>query len=554
MLRLIIFLVSVALLAAGLSWLADRPGSIEIEWQGLLLKMTVFHAAVLLVTLIAVSVLMWSAVAHLWQSPALVGRFLSRRRQKRGLDALSSGMIAVGAGDRALAVRYAVQARRSLPNEPLTHLLRAQAAQMSGDRATARRIFEAMLASPDTEQIGLRGLFLEAQREGEGLAAEQFAARALRLNPRLAWPVEALLDLQGRRSDWAGALETVNVARRYSHMPKPAADRRRAVLLAAIAQDCEDADTERALTLALEGHALAPDLVPAAAVAARLLAARGNTPRAAKVVERTWMKAPHPDLATAYAFARLGDSPRDRLDRIHRLAALVPGNAEGSIAVAIAAVEARAFDEARRALEPLLGDRLTRRVCLLMARIEAEEHDDKGRSREWLARAVSAGRDPAWSADGVTTDRWLPVSPVTGALDVFQWRVPFEERDGAEAERISRRIDQMAVIDAPGESLPADAPAAVPAKAGPPALAMKTRSRSIDPTAGTDEPGGRSILDGRTDTPGLEQGVARTPPPAAELAPARIQSRRMLDTRAPDDPGPDDPDNVGALDPVRAAS
>ena len=76
-------------------------------------------------------------------------------------------MIALGAGDRAAAMRAAIQARKSLPNEPLTHLLRAQAAQLAGDRTTARRIFEAMLASPDTEQLGLRGLFLEAQREDE---------------------------------------------------------------------------------------------------------------------------------------------------------------------------------------------------------------------------------------------------------------------------------------------------------------------------------------------------------------------------------------------------
>ena len=123
-------------------------------------------------------------------------------------------MIAIGAGDRALATRYAIQARKALPNEPLTHLLRAQAAQLSGDRATARRIFEAMLAAPDTEQLGLRGLFLEAEREGETEAARQFAERALRLNPKLGWSADALFDLQCKQTDWAGALETLAVAKR----------------------------------------------------------------------------------------------------------------------------------------------------------------------------------------------------------------------------------------------------------------------------------------------------------------------------------------------------
>src|SRR5690606_3066035 len=118
------------------------------------------------------------------------------------------------AGDRTLATRYAVQARKSLPNEPLTQLLRAQAAQLTGDRATSRRIFEAMLGQPDTEQLGLRGLFLEAKREGEEEAAQQFAERALRLNPRLGWPVEALFDLQCREGRWDEALDTLSVAKK----------------------------------------------------------------------------------------------------------------------------------------------------------------------------------------------------------------------------------------------------------------------------------------------------------------------------------------------------
>ena len=425
MLRLIGFLVAVALVAAGLAWLADRPGELTVDWQGYVIETSVFRAIVLLFALLVAALLLWSLMRNAWQSPAAVGTVLAKRRQRLGLDALSSGMIALGAGDRAAAMRSAIQARKSLPNEPLTHLLRAQAAQLAGDRTTARRIFEAMLASPDTEQLGLRGLFLEAQREGETEAARHFAERAVAQNPKLAWAVDALFELQCSQSDWSGALETVTIARKNGHIERPKADRRRAVLLTAQAQAAEETDPERALTLALEAHALAPDLVPAAAIAGRLLASRGNTPRAAKVLQRTWSRSPHPDLAIAYAYARIGDSPRDRLDRIKQLAALSPNSLEGPIAVANAAIEARQYEEARTALEPLLQGRLTQRVATLMARIESEQ-GDKGRVREWLARAVHAPRDPAWTADGITADHWAPISPVTHALDAFQWRVPVE--------------------------------------------------------------------------------------------------------------------------------
>ncbi|MEW5962669.1 MAG: heme biosynthesis HemY N-terminal domain-containing protein [Pseudomonadota bacterium] len=483
MLRLIAFLLAIAALATGLSWLADRPGLIVVNWQGYEAEVTVFHAVVALAILTGLAVFLWSLTRQIWLSPAALGGYFNKRRHKRGLEALSSGIIAIGAGDRSSATRYAIQARKSLPHEPLTHLLRAQAAQLSGDRATARRIYEGMLAAPDTEVLGLRGLFLEAQHEGEREAARQFAERAMRLNPALGWPAEALFDIQCRDGDWAGALETLAVARKHGHVEKASAERRRAVLLTAQAQRAEDGDPERALGLALEAHGLASDLVPAAAIAGRILAARGNTPKAAKVLQRTWLRAPHPDLATAYAYARIGDSPRDRLDRVRQLAALAPNVIESPIAVAKVAIEAREYDVARSALEPLLDGRMTQRVATLMARIEGEA-GDKGRVREWLARAVSAPRDPAWTADGVVADQWAPISPVTGALDAFQWRVPVEGGETREGDLLADKLEELIALGAPVKDVTPQATAVAaetrPAKVAPAATPARVAPRTED--------------------------------------------------------------------------
>ena len=53
MLRLIAFLIAIALIAAGLAWLADRPGELAIQWQGYQIETSVFRAIVLLVALVA---------------------------------------------------------------------------------------------------------------------------------------------------------------------------------------------------------------------------------------------------------------------------------------------------------------------------------------------------------------------------------------------------------------------------------------------------------------------------------------------------------------------
>jgi HemY protein len=588
MIRLVIFLLGILALAIGVDWLAARPGTVVVEWQGYVAETSVLRALAILALLVGAGLVMWSTLRWMWASPALLGRLLHRRREKRGLEALSSGIIAIGAGDRALAVRYAGQARKALPNEPLTHLLRAQAAHLTGDRATARRIFEAMLASPDTELLGLRGLFMEAQRENDPEACRQFAERALRLNPRLEWPVEALFDLQCRTEDWQGALDTLAIARRNRLIEKTVGDRRRAVLLTAQAQAAEDADADRALGLALEAHRLAPDLVPAAAIAGRVLASKGNTPRAARVLLKTWRIAPHPDLAAAYAYARPGDSPRDRLNRVRHLARLTPQDNEGPIALAITAIEAREWEEARRALEPLLADRLTQRICTLMARIEGEQHGHGGKVREWLARAVNAPRDPAWTADGVVAEHWAPISPVTRALDAFRWRVPVEAIDEPAGVLRADKVEALVGLGAgtepaiehdkgppavvhpapqaieaadrqpppparPRPVLPAAAPAA--ARTGESAAALPRTLEALPATS----PRGEA----RPAEPPTEWTETRTertrPSPEAPQPPravdaGRARARKPAETkifvppRAPDDPGPEEGEADGGLE------
>ena len=166
-----------------------------------------------------------------------------------------------------------------------------------------------------------------------------------------------------------------------------------------------------------------PTLVPAAATAGRMLAEGGELRKASRIVAKAWRANPHPDLAQTYADLRFGDAARDRLARVEALIKKTPGHIEGALAVARAALDAREFKKARAALAPYLTA-MTRRIALMMAELERAEHNDEGRAREWLARALNAAPDPQWTADGHVSDRWQPVSPITGRLDAFEWRVP----------------------------------------------------------------------------------------------------------------------------------
>jgi HemY protein len=96
---------------------------------------------------------------------------------------------------------------------------------------------------------------------------------------------------------------------------------------------------------------------------------------------------------------------------------------------------------------------MTQRVCTLMARIEGEQHGSAGGVREWLARAVNAPRDPAWTADGVVAENWAPISPVTGKLDAFRWRVPVEAVDQPHGTLLSSKIEALVGLGAQRDAL-----------------------------------------------------------------------------------------------------
>jgi HemY protein len=360
-----------------------------------------------------------------------------------------------------------------------------------------------MLDRPETELLGLRGLFLEARRSSDHEAARALAEQAVKRDPKLGWGVNALFDLQARAGDFEGALDTLAIARSNGHVEAEMALRRRAVLLTAEAREVEADNSDKALSLATEALRLAPSLVPAAEIAGRILASKGESRLASRVIARTWKLSPHPDLAVVYAFAKPGEAPRERVKRVKYLVSLTPDDVEGPIAVANAAIEAHEWDEAREALAPYLDGRPPARICTLMARIEAGEQGDKGREREWLARAVRAPRDRAWIADGYVSDRWLPVSPVTGAVDGFEWKAP--------VDAIGRGDDTL-LIDEPIVPEPA------------PSLALPRASEVVEVRPATE-----------TDT----QASPKAPPAAAlhSSAEPRPKPAIFVPERPPDDPG-----------------
>jgi HemY protein len=559
MIRVIFYLILVAALAFGAVWMADRPGEVAITWQGTRIDTSVLVLIAAVAAVVVAAVIVWSILRAIVRAPETIARYRRYRRGVRGYLAVSQGLIAVGSGDARAAKRFTAEAARIAPREPLTLLLSAQNAQLSGDHDTAVATFQEMASRDDTRVLGLHGLFVEAQRRADHAAALTYAEEAARHASVPVWAAQAVLEFRCVAGDWSGALERLDRNLKSRLIDRRTYRRQRAVLLTA--QAIAQTDRERATALAREAAKLAPDLVPAAALAARLLGEAGERRKAARILERAWHANPHPDLADVYVALRPGDSARQRLSRVEALAAKGPADAEAALAVARAALDAKEFAAARTALAPYTTAP-RKRVAALMAELEMAQGDE-GRAREWMARALNARRDPAWTADAFVSDHWLPISPVSGRLDAFEWKDPLagedhgtviEHRAEPSVPAVPARVETPQAGPAPQAEPSEQAPHAPDddrTRAGPSSVANEERERA--PRA--DEPEFRPPSAEEEQAPRAEED-SRSPFFAGGRRERRVRAAAMANesrvradmtplvpaviplVHAPDDPGP----------------
>jgi HemY protein len=564
MIRIILFLLLIALGAAGSAWVAEQPGDVVLSWGSVKLTTTLPVFILAFGIIVVVAMTLWAILRGVWRTPERMRRGRRERRQARGRHAITQGLLAIGHGDSSAARIHAETARKHAAHDPLALLLHAQSAQLDGDREGAQRAFRAMAEREDTRLLGLRGLFIEAQRADDPVAAVMVAEEALRMSPSSSWASHAVLGFCCAKGDWAGALKILDNNQSAGLIDKAAYRRQRGVLLTARALELEKVDRDLSRESVMEAVKLAPTLVPAAVLASKFESEAHQVRRSMRLVEAAWLAQPHPDLADAYAHVKLGDSARQRLVRVETLAAKAPGHIEGALAIARAAIDASEFARAREALAPFIAAP-TQRVALLMAEIERTEHGDSGRARAWTLRAVRALHDPAWTADGYVSDRWRPVSPVTGRLDAFQWQTPVAALPSDKGPAIESSPFEEAMLATPRRAVVLEPPAPAvdepdPAPANP-APAAPATSVVPPPAAEQDNvpPPAAAAEAAPTEAPAeaAPETVPAPSPAPAESAPVRpaplFRSRQDIPksvpapipaviplVRAPDDPGVDE--------------
>lgn len=435
--KVLLFILIVAALTLGAGVLLDTGGGLHIQAAGYEFTLGPLQALILLAALFAalwlvmkLAGLLVAILRFLNGDETAISRYFDRNRERKGFQALTEGMLALAAGEGRLALNRAIKAEKYLAEPHLTTLLVAQAAEAAGDTRRATEAYKELLSSDTTRFVAIRGLLNQKLAEGDTETALKLAEKAYALKPKHLETHDILLKLQAESRDWKGARATLGAKLKAGALPKDVYRRRDAVLALQQAQGVlDEGASAEAREAAIDANKQSPDLIPAAAMAARALIDKGDKKTATRVLKKAWDAKPHPDLAAAYAEIEPEESPQARLKRFNTLTANHPEHEETRLLMAELNIAAEDFPEARRALGSIVETHPTRRALAIMAAIERGEGSDDAVVRGWMAKAMTAPRGPQWCCDKCQAvhARWDPICDNCGGFDTLSWREPPEK-------------------------------------------------------------------------------------------------------------------------------
>ncbi|KQI70122.1 heme biosynthesis protein HemY [Loktanella sp. 3ANDIMAR09] len=434
LLKIAVFVAIVLGLTWGAVRLLDMQGGAILSIGGYEVALSALQ---MVVALLALVVLVWiglklikllvAVFRFLNGDQTAISRHFDRNRERKGFEALSEGLFALAGGEGHLAMAKAKRADKYLNRPDLTTLLKAQAAEMTGDTRTAEESYRALVAKDETRFVGVRGLMQQKLAAGDTETALGLARKAFEIKPQHEGVQDTLLKLQAEKADWAGARETLGAKLKSGALPRDVHKRRDAVLALSEARDIMDEGQDmKAREAAIEANRLSPDLVPAAIMAARAHLEKSEPRKAAKILTKTWGVTPHPDIAAAFAEIAPDETPQERLKRFRALTKQKPDHPETRMLLAELNIAAEDFPAAKRALGHLVTDDPTGRSLTLMAAIGRGEGSDDAVVRGWLTRALTAPRGPQWICDNCQHIHasWGPVCDNCAAFDTLAWKRP----------------------------------------------------------------------------------------------------------------------------------
>ncbi|MEI7669684.1 MAG: heme biosynthesis HemY N-terminal domain-containing protein [Pseudomonadota bacterium] len=336
MMRAITILAIIAAISLGLAEIADKPGSVTVEWASYKIETSLL----VLITLISffVLILMFSyyIIFKIFSLPKNFIKSRGHKNQNIGLALLTETFAGIATNDMKLANKKLSQAQKYLPKQPITLMLAAQIARIEGNEDNARKYIEQMLNNEATEFIALRSLIEKSLQDNNESLAIKYAEKAIISKPQDNWLISKIAFLYAKNGRIQDATRILDFSYRKRYINKQFFRNEMAYLAFENAKILfEQRRFDDALNHIKQTIRRLPDFIPASVFMAKIYIAKNDIKAACQIVLSAWKKSPDKDLREILLIAlEKYDSKQKYFSLASKIAKTVPEHPESKLLAA----------------------------------------------------------------------------------------------------------------------------------------------------------------------------------------------------------------------------
>lgn len=452
MLKALWTLIKLGILVGGIVWLAERPGSVTIEWMEYTINLHFGFFIVILIGMMLLAMMIFGLIKMAVDLPDKYKEYTARKRQEKGYRALTLGLTAVAAGDAKISAYQAYRARKFLPeDEGLPVLLEAQAARLQGREKDAQEGFAKLVMNKDTAFMGVRGLLQSAMDNKDFGRATNLAERALALNPKQPWIMKVLYDLHIKNHNWSAARPMLAKLERQGIIPAHKA------LAHKIAMLIDEADNEKN-SAAKQKHIkealkLDPNFIPAVERSADIYIKEGKQGTAETLIKKVWKDSPHPVLVPLWTQAmpdKTAEKPSEKLKWYDKLLDINSDCPALYLEAAQAAMEEGLWGEAKSYIEDSENIATTTKTYYAKAKLAELSGAPAEEAAKLRVTATEQPPEQGWvcQESGLVYPRWVAIAEPHGAFNSIIWGTP------SAALPYMSHLKSDSALPAPNEDIP----------------------------------------------------------------------------------------------------
>lgn len=423
-LKLALFFIKIALIAAVVVILTRFPGQLTFHWFGYQVDIGVDVFFILLIGGIGLLVTGISFWKWAWSLPLRMMERLRRQRLAKAEKLWFDSLLAFAAGELEESQTLSEKSDQLNDQFPMATILAAQAAYAQGHDQKAYTLFLKLSQDDRTQFFGLRGLIMLAQKHGQHQKAYELLQKAYEVRPTSPWVMKNLLQWDLRYGVLGESATLVERLMASDDLNRTEGVRLQAIIAWKKAMKAQkEQDYDRYYEAIYEALGLAPDLSPAVFSLATYYNESKRAQQAIKVLVKGYKALPLPRYVDFCARIFQGTA----LQVYQQVEALVSSHPTHPVSLLILgtfAARAHLWGKAHHHLaEYRQQSPQSQWYCQVMALLETEEHPlQPERAQQWIDLSLIYPKEPVWQCRhcNAVQDDWDVFCPTCGELDTFQ--------------------------------------------------------------------------------------------------------------------------------------